>query len=59
LTEHNASQSGGEKTLKELMVKYKNAKALAKTEMSQNAEEIKKTGGITALLTIENSFNLS
>lgn len=58
-TRFNAAQVGGVKSIVELKNKYKNAKALAKQEISANAKEIKKTGGGLALISEENSFNFS
>jgi hypothetical protein len=45
LKEDNRGQTGGFKTLKNLQDKYKNEKKMAKQRISENREEIMKTGG--------------
>lgn len=56
LAAFNGSQTGGIKSLVELQTKYRNMKLLAKKELSNNAKEIKATGGGQAKLNHENDF---
>jgi hypothetical protein len=53
LKEYNNGQTGGFKTLKNLQDKYKNEKKLAKQRISENREEMMKTGGGSAKISDE------
>lgn len=60
LVEFNSSQTSGVKTIEQLKKKHKNLKTAAKRTLSNNAKEIKKTGGGQANLEVlDEDFGLS
>jgi hypothetical protein len=57
--EYNASQVSGTKTVEQLKKKYTNFKSAVKRTLSNNAKEIKKTGGGPALLADTDDFGFA
>lgn len=59
MTEFNATQTGGIKSLAQIQKKYKNIRAAHKKISVNNAKEMRKTGGGAAVIEEGSSFNFA